>query len=107
MSDAEEFMRLVILGLSALVAGVSLHAAWRHSADWRCYHDRSADLWLVPVNLGTSGIVLLVGQLVFGSEGIPVTWQAVVYAVCLGMISVGLVGLAHAQHRDRTGNHRE
>lgn len=101
----EEAIRAILLGVSALAAGIALYSALRHGKDYAEYH-READLWLVFVNVGVAGIVILIGQIVFGAEGVPFTWQAVAYGAFLVCLVVGLVGLAHAQHRSREGNHK-
>ena len=101
----EEAVRVIVLGFSALAAGVALYSALVHYRQWH-HHRREADGWLVLVNVGTAGIVLLIGQIVFAAEGIPLSLQAVAYGVCLVLISSGLIGLAHAQHQERGQNHR-
>lgn len=92
MLEAEQIMRLLILGVSAGATGVALFAAVRHTGDFRRVR-RWWDFWFATLLYGLVGVVLLIGQLVYDSERIPLTWQAFAYGACLTMIAFGVIGL--------------
>lgn len=97
---AEEAMRLAILGASALACGVALWSAVRHLLVF--WEEREFwNLWFAMLLGGVIGIVALVGQLVFASDQIPLTWQAFAYGASLTMTGIGMIGLLTTQRPRR------
>lgn len=95
MDRNEFFVRNLLLGLSFFVVGVCLFMAWRHvAALW--YKRHSWDVWFLMIWIGIANTVGLVAQALWGVPGVPVTLRTLSYAVGLGFIIAGALGVAYS-----------
>lgn len=100
MGDPEVLMRQLILGVSAAATGLMLWTGVQHGHEF-FRHRRWWDFWFSILLFGVVGVLLLVGQLVYDAEGIPLTWQAFAYGACVSMIALGIVGLMLSSRPER------
>ncbi len=88
---AEQTVKALILGMTALAAGGALSLVGLHFRDWR-RGVPFAWAWL-SARLGFAITILLVGEAVFGTQGTPLTWRSVLYAVGLVLAGTGFAGI--------------
>lgn len=96
MSDPrtpEWLFRWVLFSLSGFTVGMALWMMWRHLKNLVKLKHRW-DVWFILVYAGMANLVGLLGELVWHTGGIPLTWRTVSFGLSLAAITIGLVGIA-------------